>query len=261
MAKFSKLSAMILVVLAAGSTGANAAVYSISGATVTGLNTQYAENTPGVLTVDASASLASILAGSAAAPGGNVELNKMAGAPATTLTGTLNGNAVTLSSLTLADWTANSNALADAYISSAWTAAYGTSIGALLPTARTLFFSTNAYQRVSDPNISYVLLDNSDLKVGLAGFLDASTFLGSLVAGYPGAPAVPKDAQASEVVKVTYNGVTTYMYGFNATASNVASADGSFSGNYEVSRNVPEPGVLSLLGLGLAGAYLRRRNA
>lgn len=244
MMKFSKLSAAVLIAFAA--TGANAAVFSITGATVAGLNTKYAENTPGVLTVDASASLASLLAGNAATPGGNVELNKLAGTPATTLAGSLNGNSVTLSSLTLADWTASSNALASAYVSAAYQAAYGVSIGGLLPTAVSMFLGTGAYARVSDPNISYVLLDNSDLKIGLAGFLDATAFLSSLVAGYPGAPAVPAGAQASEVVKVTYNGVTTYMYGFHATDSGVATAtaDRSYSGNYEVSRNVPEPGAM-----------------
>ena len=66
--------------------------------------------------------LSAVLTGSAANPGGNVELGKLASEPATVLSGTLDGSAFTASSLTLDDWTANDNALAETYITAAATA-------------------------------------------------------------------------------------------------------------------------------------------
>lgn len=78
-------------------------------------------------------------------------------------------------------------------------------------------------------------------------------------------PLAPAGSQASEVVKVTYDGVTSYLYSFAATASGVTAGDvnGSYTGNYEVTTHaVPVPGTLALLGLGITGlAALRRRSA
>ena len=76
--------------------------------------------------------------------------------------------------------------------------------------------------------------------------------------------------QASEVVKVTYNGKTNLLYSFSATESGLSNnrlgADGkSHSGNYEVTIQgvppaaVPEPSVM--LGLsGVAGVFATQRK-
>jgi hypothetical protein len=199
---------------------------------------------------------------------GNVELNKFGGVmtpatPVTSIWGTFSdtGLAITLSSLVLADWTANGNALATAYITDA-AAAAGLNLGAALPAALAAFFAPNAtlgglapWMLVSDPNISYVNNDGGVIHIGLDGLIDASAFLNALN------PAAPdQGAQVSEVVKVTYNGVTDYLYGFHAVPTGYASVDrtGSFTGVYEVT--IPEPSAMWLLGIGLIGLLASRRR-
>ncbi len=274
MTKFSKLGAAVLLALGAVSTGAYASINPVINLSTSGSVIKWDETAPGVLTPNPAATLDSLLAGNAAAPGGNIELSKFGG-PVSTLSGTVNGIAVSFDSLTLADWQANNDSLTKSYISAAYAAALGGSVpGSLLSAAIAGFYAPNAalagkspWQLVSDPNISYAYYQKdpaggASLKVGLGGLYDATNFLNALVAGVPGAPVLTGLNQASEVVKVTYNGSTSYLYGFNATPSGVHAIDGvSYAGNYEVSLTVPEPSTLALLGVGVLGAALRRRRS
>ena len=275
MMKFSKSGAALAVALALAASGAGAAV-SLSDAATSGGSVTLWSEAGGVLTPTASISpapsavLAGVLAGSAAAPGGNVELSKFAG-PVTTLSGTLGGNAISLRSLTLNDWFVGGNvatptALTSSYISAAYSATHGgaTISAPDLQTATMSFFGIGGqspYKFVSDPNISYVMLDGDEVKIGLAGFLNAQAALQAILG--PGI-VVPANAYASEVVKVEYAGVSQYLYSFaQPTASGVSAGDpnGSYTGNYEVGFKVPEPASLALASLGLAGiAALRRRR-
>jgi len=106
------------------------------------------------------------------------------------------------------------------------------------------FLLAGGLQRFSDPNISYVNQDNQTglIKIGLAGHLNAAPLLG-----------LPGTIQASELVKVNYNGqASQYLYSYKATNSGLTSKDGtnSHTGNYEVSlqgelppKPVPEPAM------------------
>jgi len=206
------------------------------------------------------------LGGNAAAPGGNVELSKYGG-PLTVMSGTGGGHNITLSSLQLTDWSANGNALATSYIQDASMAAFGSNLtSAQLTTALSKFFTLdldpgagtlNPWQLVSDPNLSYVDITDNTLSIGLAGLLDASPFL-SGISGIP----LPAGKQASEVVKVSFDGGDAkYLYGFSATSSGVHASDGvSFTGNYEVTSSIPEPGSVALVGISLLGLLATRRR-
>lgn len=259
----------VAFVVLAMTVSAGAWAVPMSNPVITGTHTVWGVAAPGTLAVvpSSAASIASALTGTAANPGGNIELSKFGG-PVTTLGGDIAGIPITLSSLVLSDWTAGSDALATRYIQGAAMAAFGAGLNAGdLATALNAFYTLdvlpgpgvrNPWQLVSDPNISYVNGDSSGVSIGLAGLLDATAFLQGIVGALA---TVPAGSQASEVVKVTYNGMTDYLYGFSATSSGyqVANAPGVFSGNYEV-KMVPEPTALWLLGVGLVGLMASRRR-
>ncbi|MDA0269274.1 MAG: NF038130 family PEP-CTERM protein [Cyanobacteria bacterium] len=213
--------------------------------------------------------LADILDGNAGAPGGNVELNNGAAsadlfAPANTLTGNLDsGRVVTFSSLTNDDWFGSGNLAATWFADALDT--YGATIRARaaavfgMPVPDAAIFNAfniaGGFARLSDPNIAYV----GEVTFGLAAHSDAGN-VNSLLAGL----------FASEVVKVTLNGVTNYYYSFAApTASGQTSLDGtkSHEGNYEFfiedpqeNESVPEPAtLLGLMAVGGVFAASKRK--
>jgi hypothetical protein len=234
---------------------------SLDSPAVAGTTLVYLESAPGLVTPfpPLPANVAAALSGA-----GNVELGKF-GLLQGSLTGTLAGNAVTLSSLSQLDWTANGNALATAYIAGA-----ATSIGAVLTPlqmaqALAVFLNADinpdplatlfAWQLLSDPNVSDVNLVNGNVVVGLDGLLDAEPFLDGIF--LPLGADAPDGSQASEVVKVSYMGKTEYLFGFDAVPTGYAAQDGvSYTGRFVV----PEPSAMWLLGIGLIGLLASRRR-
>lgn len=262
-----------LAVLALGASAAvSAAPMVLTG--VSGPVIKWDEVSQGQLAQNPNATVSSLLAGDASAPGGNVELNKYGGTGylpgftgVSSLTGTVNGKPISLSSLERGDWTADNNALAYRYVSGAaqsinysWTSP--TELD--LAVARFLTGSVNGsslqpWQFVSDPNISYVNIDGHTVSIGLAGFLDAAPILNALFGTQQNPSPAPAGSQASEVVKVALGGgAPEYLFGFIATPSGVTTRDGSYTGNYQV--EIPEPESLALFGLGLVGLFLGRRR-
>ncbi|MCC5657633.1 NF038130 family PEP-CTERM protein [Nostoc sp. XA010] len=218
-----------------------------------------------------------VLSGNAASPTGNVELaasSEQAGfdfTKNTTLTGTIGGKTLTLSSLTSDDWfgvgqtttTYGLNNLANTWFNQALssnsiTSPLLTAFGYTQQTLFNSFLTKGGFQRFSDPNISYVNQDDTSglISIGLAGHFDAAPLL-----GLPSNQFFP--LQASEIVKYTYGGKTDYLYSFKATKSGLLElSDGiSHSGNYEVvpPAAVPEPSVMLGL-LGVAGVFATQRK-
>jgi len=255
------MSKMTLSVLATAMTASMGAMaVPLAAPSVSGTTAIYLETSPGLVTVvpNNPANLAAALNGP-----GNVELGKF-GVQQGSLSGTLAGNAVTLSSLSQLDWTANGNALAIAYISGAATSIGATLTPAQMAQAVNVFLTadinpgaaiTYSWMLLSDPNVSDVNLVDGDVVVGLDGLLDAEPFLDAIF-NTLGANA-PAGSQASEVVKVSYLGKTEYLFGFDAVPTGYAARDGvSYTGRFVV----PEPSALWLLGIGVIGLLASRRR-
>ncbi|MGF1494967.1 MAG: NF038130 family PEP-CTERM protein [Microcoleaceae cyanobacterium] len=255
------------------------------------------------------AELNQVLQGNSSNPGGNIELfassesnpNAFYAAPVS-ITGEVGGQNLTLSSLNAVDWFGASmdmsygaNNLANRWFGEFWNSAIShvssqgfigsAAAGMLASNAQdgyAAFLGAGGFQASSDPNISYVGVDGEDINVGLAGHLNLGNVYGDMLAGLlpanyawasPYVPMLMDGFQASEVVKYSYNGVTDYLFGFEATDSNLTErSDGtSHNGNYEVTiagvvepAAVPEPstilGLTAVSGL-LAATRRKARKA
>ena len=253
-------AASITGVAIGGSEPTDYYVYDVSG-----------NNTVRNLTPTAS-DIQNVLGGNAASPTGNVELaasSEQGGfdfTKNTTLSGSIGGKSITLSSLTASDWaTANYNGSGKTF-GQYWfnQALANNELGALVgtSTANTIFgafVGNGGFQRFSDPNISYVNQDNTGLiKIGLAGHLNATPLIFPIVPPNLQPFLIGKTIQASEIVKYTYEGKTDYLYSFYATNSGLTAKDDgvSHTGNYEVtlqgSKPVPVPAAF--IGIAFAGA-------
>lgn len=255
---------------------------SLTGATVSGNVIKYCVS--GTQTVACpSTSAQDVLNG-----GGNIELaadTETTGTYGTlsTLSGQLDGKTITFSSLQESDWGfGNPTGLAKTWFNAA-IAANGLSLTAeQVSYAYNLFSSKKGFQRTSDPNIKSVSRDTygtGDITFDLAGHLNLNAALTDAINSLTGDAKTQalafyntkigsKVLQASEVVKVTYDGTTQYLYSFVASGSGVTAADDnkSHNANYKLTINlnpdkkaVPEP--VSLLGLvALAGLGWRKKQ-
>ncbi|MCT7956162.1 NF038130 family PEP-CTERM protein [Laspinema palackyanum] len=235
-------------------------------------------------------SLSTILSGNSSSPGGNIELaasSEQAGfdfTKNTTLTGTIGGKDIVISSLTQSDWMTvlgNGKTLLSQWLDDAFLANNVNIPAILKPVVEVAFTNLNGRQRFSDPNISYVNQNDTtgEISIGLAGHFNVSNLLkDALIPNNPFlATYIPASLQASELVKVVYdNGPAKYLYSFAATASGQINghgvgADGiSHNGNYEVKlagvppvvTSVPEPStMLALMAVGGLFATAKRKSA
>ncbi|MCL1470381.1 NF038130 family PEP-CTERM protein [Argonema antarcticum] len=244
--------------------------------------------------INPNANLDSILGGNSAAPGGNIELfassetksntQFKASSAVTSVTGTVAGKNLTLSSLTATDWFGAglntnygqnnfANTWFNAFLTNAGKANYvGNAIGFA---AFQAFYDIGGFQRSSDPNISYVTASGTDINIGLAGHYDVKAYYQNKPEYAFFASQVKNGFQASEVVKATIDGQSQFLYSFLATNSGLTNsagqgADGSsHNGNYEVSlrgvippASVPEPStMLGLMAVGgMVAASKRKAN-
>lgn len=242
--------------------------------------------------INPNANLNAILGGNSSAPGGNIELfassetktnaQFKASSAVTSVTGTVAGKNLTLSSLTATDWfgaglntSYGQNNLANtwfnAFLTNAGKANYvGNALGSI---AFNAFYNLGGFQRSSDPNISYVTASGTDINIGLAGHYDLKAYYQAKPEFSFFASQVKNGFQASEVVKATIDGQSQYLYSFFATESGLTNsagqgADGSsHNGNYEVSlrgvippASVPEPStMLGLMAVGGMVAASKRK--
>ncbi|MCT7969145.1 NF038130 family PEP-CTERM protein [Laspinema sp. D1] len=235
-------------------------------------------------------SLSTILSGNSIAPGGNIELAKSSEQSEfdftknTTLTGTIGGKDIVISSLTQADWNSvqsNGKTLLSQWLDDAFLANNVTLTPTQRAGAQQAFIANKGMQRFSDPNISYVNKNatTGEISIGLAGHFNASNLLKAALGNHPGLSSlIPATVQASELVKVIYNsGPAQFLYSFAATASGQANNLGggndgiSHNGNYEVKlagvpvppvTSVPEPStMLALMAVGGLFATAKRKSA
>jgi hypothetical protein len=275
---------------------------SLTNATIggTAASDYFVYDVQGNNTVKVQSNLANVnkvLDGNAANPTGNVELRASSEQTGfdftknTSLSGTIGGKNITLSSLTASDWNSsvgNGMTFAQKWFNEALTAnGFGKIVdtssltGLAKITAQGAYstalakFNNGGRERFSDPNISYVNQDDNtgEIKIGLAGHFDAVSLLfagltdqqQSLVNQFR---TKLSPIQASEIVKVSYNnGPAQLLYSFNATATGLTALDDgkSHNGNYEVTlagqipTAVPEPSVMLGL-LGVAGVFKVQRQ-
>lgn len=288
----TSLVAGMSVITAASSLAASLTNPTVSGTAGTDY---YIYKQDGTHTVrDDSASLSTVLEGSALSPGGNVELfansetslyttpgssvglTNFKTAPITSLTGSLFGMNLILSSLNGADWftttagtydtSYGADNLANRWFKDVLTAnGFGTVLNLFGATIYNTGLQLGLFQRFSDPNVSYVNQDTStsDIKIGLAGHFDAKTLLLKALPSSVVAAFGTKPLQASEVIKVAYGGVTQYKYSFSATESGLTASDDGIShnGNYELTvQPVPEPATLLGLAFGASGLLAAKRK-
>lgn len=264
----------------------------------------YDSNGTNTIRVDSTLeNLQRVLDGDAGDPTGNVELAASSEKRGfdftknTTLEGQIGGKDIIFSSLTEDDWystDASGMSFAQRWFNEALTAnGYGKLVESsndfvlsfMYKKAFNMFENGGGLERFSDPNISYVNQDDSTglISIGLAGHFDAYDLLMSnlppilvgLVDEFRDPSQNGTPIQASEIVKVTYDGVTDYLYSFEATETGLTDKDDGFShnGNYEVQfqgikpKNVdfsrtattPEPSIMLGL-LGVAGVFVSKRK-
>jgi len=237
-------------------------------------------------------------------PGGNVELfanseqlsldEFLNYTTVTSLTGDLGDTSITLSSLTATDWFGENldinygvDNLANEWFEAALTSynidkqllGMANMFMPTIPNSKESLFNefrdNGGFQRFSDPNIAYVDMDDmtGELEVGLAGHYDAidlifndlTPFQKTALSGFLDG----KPVQAAELVKIDYNGETTYHYSFSAAESGLIEQgdmishtglyDPKLTANVEV-QQVPEPSFVlgSLLAAG--GMFAAKRK-
>lgn len=265
----------------------------LTGATISGNDFLKYDVNGSQTYVNQSASLDSILQGNSSKPGGNIELfsssEKQSGFAAfmsgqtTSISGTVGGQNLTLSSLNAKDWFWDGSKLNMSYGASTFANKwfndfYSNAVIAPSPLftqekAFNQFSQIGGFLASSDPNISYVdQVANGDIKIGLAGHYDLKAFYQNQAKLQNNwqlgvfSTLIKDGFQASEVLKYTYGDKTDYLYSFNATRSGLLETDGwSHNGNYEVkiagvvkSQEVPEPITGLIVAAGLGGAAMRR---
>lgn len=135
--------------------------------------------------------------------------------------------------------------------------------------------ATGGFQRISDPNISYVIQDDltDAVSVGLAGtqeflknqilaYVDNSSVLNDITRPQVKALVLATTIDASELVMINYNGVESPYYSFAAQSVGLTTDDvtESYNQNFNITfTGIPEPASLSVLAMGALGLMRRRR--
>ncbi len=251
--------------------------------------------------------LINVLDGTLASPGGNIELfksseqlnlaNFLAYDNVTSLkTDFSDGTSVTFSSLTATDLfgagldtSYGASTVATQWFNAAFTANLSNVLTALsLPNETALFnllapfgytsraslynafLNAGGFQRAVDPNIAFVNKIGNNVKYGLAGHSDLLFYAPAALKAILAQKGV--SLQASELVKLSFDGKNEIAYSFTGAKSNVASKDGSFNFTYDgdpmlvppqdpPTEKVPEPSaVLGLVAVGGLFVATRKRK-